>query len=561
MLKRGTLLEGCRKREVQVSNLHTQGELRKVIVLYDTLIAKTKSELYSYLHKLSPSFSSDATRAALIKASVSKPLPGPLTIEKIEKVIMSSASTRKKVLQTYLSIYLWWKDEKLQQRILSHVNIRPIEVPIVKALPKPKIISVPKDSVNKYRIVKITNSGTGAKVRNSITFAELQKEIKSPTFISKMVASIRDLFAFKLKRYASILVDLKKMYASLELRMKRLKEKGMDFSDIKDLYPILPYILSHIVLVEELIELVKVRKAELTPVKVRQNLLDALEDTEEGISSMVGREDIKDMIASQIFSLSFGCFAFTNHFNNMRIYGKPGIGKTYLAKIIGSTFTKLGILVKGDVKCTSRVDFVGSYIGQTAPKTVNLLMETLESVLFVDEAHQLAMKTGTNDYGDEAITEMVNFTDKFIGLSIIIVAGYREQMVEYFMPSNKGLYRRFPYMYSLEPYNVGELTDILIKMLKKDMETSTTLTRDQSSSKTIDIDAPVCAFLSEIIKTLEPHLGDQAGDMLNLSGCIGRAIGSAYKVRWKNHNLEQNIPILLEGINSFLATKGVVITG
>lgn len=225
---------------------------------------------------------------------------------------------------------------------------------------------------------------------------------------------------------------------------------------------------------------------------------------------------------------------------------------TRLAQVIGYAFSKAGILATDNVKIVTRTELIGQYIGQTAPQTRSVLLETLEGVLFIDEAYQLTQcpedKVGSKDFGSESVTEIVNFLDKYIGMSIVIVAGYEGVMTRCFMTFNEGLPRRFPYRYILSPYPDEELTDILISNLKRKIPGD------------VKIDDATSNFLYSMVVKIRTELPDafknQAGDMLNLSAYLNKAITSSFKIKWKNGDLANNIPILLSGFDDFLGTKG-----
>jgi SpoVK/Ycf46/Vps4 family AAA+-type ATPase len=236
----------------------------------------------------------------------------------------------------------------------------------------------------------------------------------------------------------------------------------------------------------------------------------------------------------------------------MAIMGPSGIGKTAISKVISFVFSKIGILAKGKIKIISpRGDLIAQYVGQTAYRTKAILMDSLESILFIDEVYELARSSSPSDYGPEAITEIVNFLDKYIGLNIVIVAGYEDKTKSGFFDSNEGLIRRFPHQYVLSPYSETELTCILLADLKQRLPPNI-----QIDSKTEDIIYSLVLKLKEDAAKIGIDVySKQAGDMLNLSTSLNKAILGAYTIKWTNEYTDRNIHILMSGFEEFFDSK------
>ena len=201
--------------------------------------------------------------------------------------------------------------------------------------------------------------------------------------------------------------------------------------------------------------------------------------------------------------------------------GSSGVGKTALAKVIGYTFSRSGILTTQKVKIVTRSDLIGRYIGQTAPKTRQILMETLEGVLFIDEAYEIHKLDSPRDFGSEAITEIVNFLDKYLGCNVVIVAGYEDKMKERFFTANQGLNRRFPVQMTLSNYNPVELTSILISFLYQ---------------SDIEVNKEIADYIYSKVKRLDAKaLKNQAGSILSLSTIMIKCIHTSYGVKWDHY--------------------------
>ncbi len=140
--------------------------------------------------------------------------------------------------------------------------------------------------------------------------------------------------------------------------------------------------------------------------------------------------------------------------------GNPGTGKTTVAKMMGRLYRKMGLLSKGHVYEVDRVDLVGEYIGQTAPKVREAIEKARGGVLFIDEAYSLARsQEDTKDFGREVIEILVKEMSNGPGDLAVIAAGYPKEMKQ-FLDSNPGLKSRFKLHFEFSDYLPQELSRI-----------------------------------------------------------------------------------------------------
>lgn len=152
------------------------------------------------------------------------------------------------------------------------------------------------------------------------------------------------------------------------------------------------------------------------------------------------------------------------------IKGNPGVGKTTVARLIGQIFYETGILKKGMTIEATREDLVDRYVGGTANRTREQIIESQESVLFIDDAYSLLDKGDENNYPKEAIDEIVAaMTNTKQYHFCMIMAGYPEPMDE-LLKMNSGLSSRFSKanILTIDDYPPELLKTIFISNCRKD---------------------------------------------------------------------------------------------
>lgn len=141
------------------------------------------------------------------------------------------------------------------------------------------------------------------------------------------------------------------------------------------------------------------------------------------------------------------------------ITGKPGVGKTELAKLLAELYYTIGILPTKNFNIFRRSDLIGQYVGETSIKTQKCIDKSLGGVMFIDEVYSLGNEEKRDFYSKEcidALTQNLSENRNFI----CIIAGYKDQIDKCFFAHNEGLNRRFAFRYHIDQYSYLELKQI-----------------------------------------------------------------------------------------------------
>ncbi|MBB4077902.1 SpoVK/Ycf46/Vps4 family AAA+-type ATPase [Lewinella aquimaris] len=193
------------------------------------------------------------------------------------------------------------------------------------------------------------------------------------------------------------------------------------------------------------------------------------EDIMVNLDALIGLHEVKQQMRDHAVYIQFlqlrqqRGFAMDTGIDVHAVFsGNPGTGKTTVARMMGKLYKKMGLLSSGHTVVADRVDLVGEYIGQTAPKTREVIESARGGVLFIDEAYSLARSNDDGkDFGREVIEILVKEMSNSTGDLAVIVAGYTEEMVR-FLDSNTGLKSRFKHHYEFRNFLPQELSRIAV---------------------------------------------------------------------------------------------------
>lgn len=204
------------------------------------------------------------------------------------------------------------------------------------------------------------------------------------------------------------------------------------------------------------------------------------EEATKEFNELIGLNSVKKQIEEFSTYLKFikireeKGFKESNSFNLHTVFkGNPGTGKTTVAKMLGRIYYSLDLLSKGHVHEVGRVDLVGEYIGQTAPKVKKAIDKARGGILFIDEAYALSDRGDDGkDFGKEVIEVLLKEMSDGQGDIAVVFAGYPKEM-DAFLGKNPGMRSRISSVIDFPDYTPDELMEIAdFASNKRDIELS-----------------------------------------------------------------------------------------
>ena len=197
---------------------------------------------------------------------------------------------------------------------------------------------------------------------------------------------------------------------------------------------------------------------------------------EERLEALVGVQDAKEKVKllKALFKKFKGDPAKVSL--HMCFTGNPGTGKTEVARLIAEILYDNGILETKNCVEVDPSGLVAQYVGQTQPKTHDVVKKAMGGVLFIDEAYTLASggfkASSGDDFGAEAIQALLQDMETYQGKFCVILAGYQKPMMD-MIESNPGFKSRITNFIEFPNYSLPELKEIAKIFIKKDGYTIT----------------------------------------------------------------------------------------
>jgi len=187
----------------------------------------------------------------------------------------------------------------------------------------------------------------------------------------------------------------------------------------------------------------------------------------ESLNNMVGLSQLKQSVVDQLLYFIQRLHEGPDgDYKHTVLSGPPGTGKTEVAKLLGTMYSKIGALQHTGFKKVTRADLIAGYLGQTAIKTQKVIESSLGGVLFLDEAYSLSDPGQSDMFSKECVDTLCEALSAHKDNLMVIIAGYEDALRNSFFSMNPGLSSRFLWRFTIDAYSPKELRQIFIKKVE-----------------------------------------------------------------------------------------------
>jgi ATPase family associated with various cellular activities (AAA)/Protein of unknown function (DUF1036)/AAA lid domain len=232
-------------------------------------------------------------------------------------------------------------------------------------------------------------------------------------------------------------------------------------------------------------------------------LMPEMADAEAALTDMVGLESVKELVLRRRAWMQVQLKRRLNADLrpapirlHMAFTGKPGTGKTTVARIFGDIYKGLGLLDSGHLVEMDGRGLIAGFVGQTAARTNEVIQSALDGVLFIDEAYALYQRDTPQDFGREAIATLIKGMEDNKDRLAVILAGYPDE-IEELLSSNRGLRSRIHAVIDFPDYSPADLFRIFESLID-----------DVGARLTAECEQLLQRILVKLCERRDPHFGN-----------------------------------------------------
>lgn len=198
------------------------------------------------------------------------------------------------------------------------------------------------------------------------------------------------------------------------------------------------------------------------------------QEIQKEIDSMIGMQGLREIMKQKADDIAYirkaGKKEDIYHLEPGHYFfiGAPGTGKTTSARMFAEYLYSIGVIKSNKFTPYSSKDLVSGYVGQSDKLAAQMLERGRNGVIFIDEAHELAVSYGDNhtSYEQQVLSQLIQYMEdeEFKKTTCIILAGYDGQIQKLFdrrYGGDPGLLSRgkkvfFPNYNAQESYQIFE---------------------------------------------------------------------------------------------------------